>query len=265
MNMAAIITAIVFISIFAIFYGHYHFYHAVNKDKNLLFNSSGNTEKPVELDDLKDLPKLLVVYLNKVGIKGKCRDCHLSVKQKGRIRKDADSKWMGFSAKQFMTSAPLGFVWAAKAFPLFVKDKSIYGMGEVSISLFGVLPLGKQQSIKTNKSALARCLAELPLYPVAFLNKGIQWETLGENSVMAKVSVNGTQTEGIFFFNEEGLIDRFESERYRGEVLERFTGKLGDYKMLSDLYVPTKLKAIWNLDNSDFEYFEGEVVDYRID
>lgn len=264
-NMAQLVVTIVILLTLLLLIGQYRFYFLVEKDKNELFNLSGNTEKKVVSTDFEQLPDLLVRYLKEVGVEGKCGDCHLTLRQRGRIRSSAKGKWMGFNAKQFMSAVPLGFVWAARAFPIFVKDKSIRGIGEVSISLFGLVPLGKQQSHKTNTSALARCLAELPLYPIAFLNKGITWETMSENALRAKVVVEGTQTEGIFFFNRNGLIDRFESERYRGNVLERFTGEMGEYKILSDLYVPTKLKAIWHLDGEDLEYFEGEIVAYRID
>ncbi len=263
--MAAIITTSLFVAIFALFYGHYHFYHSVEKDKDQLFNKNGNTERPVVQQDLRDLPQLLVDYLKKVGVEGICSDCHLTFKQRGRIRKNASSKWMDFSAKQLMSAVPIGFIWAAKSFPLFVKDRSIMGIGETNVSLFGLLSIGKKQSHKIHESALNRCLAELPLYPIAFLNKAITWKVLNENSLKANLIVDNTKAKGVFYFNENGLIERFESERYRGEVLDEFVGKFGDYEVLSDLYVPTKMKALWKLKEGDFEYFNCEIMDYRID
>lgn len=265
MNMAAIIGLIILVLAFAIFYGHYRFYSLVEEDKRLLFNHMGNTEKPVDLKDFEELPELMLNYLKEVGVQGKCKDCHLTLKQNGRIRKNPKSKWMDFTAKQFMTSLPTGFIWAAKSFPMFVKDKSVLGVGETFVTLFGLFSIGKEQSVKTNESALARCLAELPLYPVTFLNKNIEWEVNNENSVRAKIVVEGTKVAGEFFFNDNGLIERFESKRYRGETLEKFTGQMKAYKTFSGLYIPTKLKAIWNLSEGDFSYFECEITDYQID
>lgn len=262
--MGTVVIIIVSFLVFILFYGHFHFYRLVEKDTNLLFNKNGNTEKPVVSDDLKNLPKLLADYLNEVGVEGKCRDCHITIRQEGSIRKSPKSKWMDFSAKQLMSAVPLGFIWAAKSFPLFVKDKSVMGVGETSVSLFGLLRVAKAQSKKTNESALVRCLAELPLYPVAFLNKSIEWDVLNGNSMKATMIVNNVKAEGVFYFNENGLIERFESERYRGEVLNRFIGKLEEYEILSGLYVPTKMKAIWRLKEGDFEYFKGKIIDYRI-
>jgi hypothetical protein len=263
--MAALIVSIIVVLAFVMFYGHYRFYRWVEKDKRLLFNHSGNTEQLVDSDDFKELPELMVNYLKEVGVEGKCKDCHLTLKQHGRIRKDAKSKWMDLSAQQFITSVPTGFIWAARSFPMFVKDKSVVGIGETFVTLFGLFTIAKERSEKINQSALGRYLAELPLYPVAFLNDRISYKTLDDRSVSACITIEGTTAKGVFSFNKNGLIQRFESERYRGADLERFTGEFYAYKTFAGLYVPTKLKAIWNLKEGNFDYFIGEIVDYQID
>lgn len=262
--MAIIIGLVVFVLAISLFYGHYRFYRFVEKDRQLLFNHVGNTEQLVGSNDFKNLPKLMVNYLKEVGVEGKCNDCHLTLKQTGRIRKDVKSKWMEFTAKQFMTSVPIGFIWAAKSFPVFVKDKSILGTGQTLVTLFGLFDR-KDQSYKIDRSALGRCLAELPLYPVAFLNKNITWTVIDDLSVKAKITIEGTTAEGVFFFGRNGLIRRFQSKRYRGDGLEQFTGEMAEYKTFAGLYVPTRLRAIWNLKEGDFDYFECEIVDYQID
>jgi len=263
--LGSILLVLVFGSIFLIFYGHYRFYHGVGKDKHVLFNHTGNTEKPVAANDLKKLPDTMVNYLKKVDVIGSCKDCHATIKQRGQIRKNVGSKWLDFTAKQYMSSVPIGFIWAAKSFPMFVKDKSVLGIGETNVSLFGLFSIAKERSKKINESALGRCLAELPLYPVAFLNNKISFKALDENKVRAVITIEGTTAEGIFHFDANGLIERFQSKRYRGTVLERFTGEMGNYKTHAGLYVPTTLKAIWNLEDGDFHYFTGEIVDYQID
>ena len=263
--MATVVGLVVFVLVLSLFYGHYRFYRLVERDKQLLFNHVGNTEQMVNSNYFKSLPGLLVRYLKEVGVEGKCKDCHLTLKQMGSIRKDFKSKWMDFTAKQVMTSVPMGFIWAAKSFPVFVKDKSILGAGETLVSLLGLFDTSEGHSNKINESALGRCLAELPLYPVAFLNKNISWSIVDDHSVKATITIEGTTVEGVFYFDHSGLIQRFESYRYRGENLERFTGEMTEYKTLAGLYVPTKLRAIWNLKEGDFDYFKCEIVDYQID
>ncbi len=263
--MELLIVALIFLLILSLFAGHYRFYHITEKDRDTLFNLSGNTELPVTKEELNALPKIVRAYLIKAKVVGKCRDCHLIMKQRGRIRQKEGGNWLDFTAKQVMTSVPPGFVWAARSFPIFVKDKCINGQGEVRVSFLGLKNMGVQLSREINESALNRCLAELPLYPVGFLSPAIRWEELDGKSVRAKISLGSTQTEGIFFFNDQGLMERFESIRYKGDLLERFTGKLENYEILEGLYVPTKMTAIWNLAEGDFEYFNSEIIDYRID
>ncbi|WP_350285354.1 DUF6544 family protein [uncultured Croceitalea sp.] len=263
--LAFVLVFVVFLLASAVFYAYYHFNASIDKDKELLFNMSGNTEKPVVRDDLQHLPELMRRFLLKVGVMGKCSDCHAIIKQSGHIRKTSQSNWTSFSAKQYMSSRPLGFVWAARSFPIFIKDKSIEGQGEMNVSFLAFYPMVVQQTSKTDESALVRCLGELLLYPIGFLNKDISWQSIDDKSVHAKLTQNGISAEGVFHFNNKGLIDHFVAKRYRDESLESFTGKLENYQEKSGLLIPTKLRAIWNLKEGDFEYFNCDIVDYRIE
>nr|WP_298927457.1 DUF6544 family protein [uncultured Allomuricauda sp.] len=263
--IALVIVVFVLALVLCIFYGYYHFNAQVEKDKEQLFNLTGNSEKLVTKEDLVHLPNSMKNYLIKVGVIGKCRDCHAIIKQSGQIKQRQDGKWMHFTAKQFMTAKPVGFIWAAKAFPIFVKDRSIEGVGEVNISFLGLKSIAVHQSKETDESALGRCLGELVFYPVGFLNNTIEWKEIDKNLVKATIIVGSTATNGIFHFDENGLIDRFESKRYKAETLEDFTGKIENYQTKCGLSIPTKMKAIWNLKNGDFEYFNCDIIDYRIE
>lgn len=263
--IALVIVVLVFVLVMCVFYGYYRFNELVQKDKEELFNHTGNSEKLVTKEDLDHLPNNMKDYLMKVGVIGKCKDCHAIIKQSGQIKQKQDGKWLDFNAKQFMTAKPIGFIWAAKAFPIFVKDKSVEGVGEINISFLGLKSIAVHQSIETNESALGRCLGELTFYPVGFLNNAIVWKDLGKDFVKATITVGGTTTHGIFHFDENGLIDRFESKRYKDETLEDFTGKVENYQIKCGLYIPTKMKAIWNLKDVDFEYFNCDIIDYRIE
>ena len=122
-----------------------------------------------------------------------------------------------------------------------------------------------QRSEKTDESALGRFLGELVLYPIGFLNQDITWRIINDKSVSAKLTQNGTSTEGVFHFDDKGLIDHFVARRYRNESLETFTGKLEIYQEKSGHLIPTRLRAIRNLKEGDFEYFNCDIVDYRIE
>ena len=251
--------------IFAISFGIYRFTNSVEKEKESMFNLTGNKERVIGMRDLEKLPPSLATYLKKVGITGKCSDCHAIFKQQGRIKTGRYKNWTNFTATQYMTADTPNFIWSARAYPLFIRDKSINGSGEVKVNILGLKDVAKFDGTKTDKSALSRCLGELLFYPIGFLSDAITWEELGDGSLKATVLVNKTKAEGIFFFNDEGLLYRFESKRYMGDSLEDFTGIAEDYQTLSGLFIPSKMKAIWNLKDGDFEYFNATIKEYKID
>lgn len=248
-----------------LFYGHFRFYHSVEKEVSDLFNAMGVKETLVTKEDLEYLPEKLRNYLLKVGVIDKCKDCHVTFKQAGRIKTGQDKKWTDFTATQYMTADSPNFIWSARSFPIFIRDKSIKGKGEVRVSLFGLKDIAKSNGHKTDESALARCLGELLFYPVGFLSDAITWEDLKNGSLKATARAGETEVEGFFFFNEDGLLYRFEAKRYRDETLENFTGIAEDYQMKNGLFIPTKMRAIWNLMEGDFEYFNCTITAYNID
>ncbi len=260
-----LLIGIVVFLIFSAFYGYWKFNHDVEKEKEAFLNSQGKKENRIVTADLEHLPVLMQEYLKKVGVLGKCRDCHIVFKQNGRIRSSPNKRWTHFNATQYMTAEPAGFLWSAQTFPIFVRDKSIDGRGEVKVSFMGLKDLELSSGPETDQSALARCLGEYIFYPVGFLNKAISWEEIDEQQLKVKTTYKNTTVEGIFQFDELGLLQRFQTQRYKGDQLTDFTGLAEDYKLILGYYVPTRMRAIWNLAEGDFEYFNCSISDYRIE
>ncbi|MGI9550657.1 MAG: DUF6544 family protein, partial [Aurantibacter sp.] len=165
MTAYAIISIVVFFGLL-IFFGFYRFQTSVLREKESMFNQHGKAENTIAEADLETLPSLMKIYLEKVGIVGKCKDCHVIFKQTGKIKTAPKRKWTSFTATQYMTASSPNFIWSAQSFPMFIKDKSVNGKGEVKVSLFGLKDVAKSDGHKTDKSALARCLGELMFYPI---------------------------------------------------------------------------------------------------
>jgi hypothetical protein len=236
----------------------------VFNEKKLLLNQFSRSQHSITNDDLSKLPIALKKYLIKAGVIGKYKDGHAIFKQRGRIKTSKEKGWTAFRAIQHMTASSPNFIWSAQAYPLFIQDKSANGKGEVKVNLFGLKNVATFNGPKADESALARCLGELMFYPIGFLSEHISWEVLNAHSLKAKVQMNGTETEGVFYFNEEGLLSSFQALRYKDEALENFTGIAEDYKSMDGLFIPSKMKAIWNLKDGDFEYFNCTITHYQI-
>lgn len=259
-----IVTIVLIILVVLPFYGAIRIRSAITKEKEALFGPVTVGKRAVATSELDSLPQNLRSFLIKSGVVGKSRDSNVIFKQQGRIMTAQNKKWRLFKATQFMSGTSPGFIWSAISFPLFIRDKCLKGVGEVKVNLLGLKDVAKYEGINTNKSALTRYLGELMFYPIGLLSKDISWKILSDDALGASLKVHDVRAEGSFYFNEEGLLYRFESQRYMGEQLENFTGLAEEYKMMSGMYIPTKMKAIWNLENGDFEYFNAEIKDYRI-
>ncbi len=249
---------------FLLLIGLYRFRHAVSKEKEVLFKKYSKGQSSVSESDLEGLPLPLKKYLKKVGVVGKSKDGHVVFRQRGRIKTGPEKRWTNFRAVQYMTASPPSFIWSAQAYPLFIRDKSIAGKGEVKVNLFGLKNIAIADGAKTDQSALSRCLGELLCYPVGFLSADISWEAIDDKSVKAIIHTQDTQAEGIFYFKPDGFLSHFKTKRYKDESLEEFTGIAENYKTMGGLLIPTKMRGIWNLEAVDFEYFNSELTSYTI-
>ncbi|WP_378182836.1 DUF6544 family protein [Aquimarina sp. SS2-1] len=236
----------------------------VEKEKEVLFDANIKSNDKILLEDLDTLPDLVKNYLIKVGVVGKLKHCNVVFNQKGRIRDNPDKKWIQFTATQYMSSTNSGFIWKAKSLPMLIRDKSINAKGEVKVSFLGLKNVAQLSGLEVDQSSLGRYLGELIWFPIGFLDPNISWKTMDITSVKATMVKGDLTLEGFFFFNQNGLIDRFETKRYRDLTLEDFTGEVGAYKNYDGLLIPESMTAIWNLKKQKFEYFESTVVDYKI-
>ncbi|WP_299441452.1 DUF6544 family protein [uncultured Aquimarina sp.] len=236
----------------------------VEKEKEVFFDANIKSDDKILLEDLDTLPDLIKNYLIKVGVVGKLKHCNVVFNQKGRIRNNPDKSWLEFTATQYMSSTNPGFIWKAKSLPMLIRDKSINAKGEVKVSFLGLKNVTQISGLEADQSSLGRYLGELIWFPIGFLDPDIFWEIIDAKSVKV-IMVKGDLTlDGVFFFNKNGLIDRFETKRYRNFTLENFIGEIGTYKNYDGLLIPDSMTAIWNLKERKFEYFKATIVDYKI-
>ncbi|SEL07114.1 hypothetical protein SAMN04487910_1624 [Aquimarina amphilecti] len=244
--------------------GFLSFNNNVEQEKVILFGLNKKSDAKVSLEDMHRLPDLVKNYLIKVGVLGKSRYCNVVFSQNGEIRADLDNKWEGFTAVQHMSSVNPGFIWKAKSLPILIRDKSINNKGEVKVSFLGLKNIVQFTGREVDQSSLARYLGELIWFPVGFLDPDISWEIINAKSVKA-IMVKGNLTiEGFFFFDEKGLIDHFETKRYRDTILENFIGKIGAYKSYDGFLLPDSMIGIWDLNGQKLEYFKATITSYKI-
>lgn len=259
------IVAIILIIILLIGFGSLRFNSMVQTEITSISKQSSQGENVIKREDLDSLPELLQNYLVKVNVVGKPISSHISLKQKGKIRRYPEQKWLSFEAIQYMSASQLGFIWKAKSFPMFVRDKFISGKGEMMVNLLGIKNMEVAIGSKIDQGSLTRYLAELPIYPIALLDKRIKWEVAGDNALKGTIQANNVIADGIFYFDKNGLVKSFQTKRYMIDSLEDFTGIFQNYQDLQGLKIPIELTAVWNLNEGDYEYFNARIINYSIE
>lgn len=228
--------------------------------------------------DLEGLPLPVRRYLEVCGFVGRKRMSNVQTHWKNvSLRRALNAGWMPISCEQFNSvTEPMRIAYMRGRllgiFPFEGRDIYQAGEGNMLIRLMKYITVGDARGQAMNESSLVTLLAEAFLAPSYVLQDYIRWEEADTHSVRASIAFNGIQVSGTFFFNEEGLMERFVSED-RNMVDQDGTSRkmpwsafAGDYFRQADgLLVPGSLQAVWHLEEGDFAYFKGEITGLTFD
>src|SRR5262249_32992735 len=139
---------------------------------------------------------------------GKERPAAIRLKQEGEMRLAAGQPWLPFTAEQYYTTDPPGFVWyanvrAAGFVPLASgRDRYFEGRGSMNIRLLSLFPVVDSKGPQLDQGALLRYLSETIWFPAGAVSPYITWEAIDANSARATLSYGGVTAPATFYFNE---------------------------------------------------------------
>ena len=237
-----------------------------------IFNDIGGEGlSMVTESDLVDLPEIVQRYLYYTGVVvGQPRIQSVQLKQRGHMRIAVDKSWMPLKAVQIYTTDPPAFIWkgTVRAAPLFritARDRYRHGRGNMQIRLMGIFKVADMVAPELDQGTLLRFLSEGIWFPTVYLEDYITWETVDSLSARATMTWEDVSASGLFTFNEQGQVVNFETERYMeqdGEfVLQPWSTPIQDYREMNGMMLPVKGEAVWHLEDGEFPYFRGEIVD----
>ncbi|TDP91757.1 hypothetical protein C7957_11640 [Halanaerobium saccharolyticum] len=243
---------------------------AAEMEKLKAENSNSTVDQSINKTDLKALPEIVQLWLNKVGVVGKNRITAVNLRQTGQMKLNPEQKkWYKPEAEQFITVSEPGFLWQvdlAMLPAIKTKGRDLFYQGNASmlIKIGYLLPVVDQgANAKINESALHRFLLELPWYPTAALNDYLVWEKVDANTARATISYQGVEASADFIFDQEGNLLRTEAMRYKesGESAERLkcSGELDSYQEIDGMKIPTEIDVSWYLDSGKFSWFKVKV------
>lgn len=223
--------------------------------------------------DVAGLPEPVCEYFENVLDDGQAYVDAVRLEQAGTLRAgDASSPWRPFTARQYVTVDPPGFLWDAAVdiaplVSLRIRDSYRDGDGSASISLGGVLPIdGADPSPELNEGELLRYLAEAVWYPTALLpSEGVAWDAVDDTTATATIEYGGASATLAFTFDEGEVTEVHATERPRrvdgGYEPTPWTGRWMDYETHNGMRVPTRGEVVWHLPDGDLTAWRGRLTD----
>lgn len=213
--------------------------------------------------ELQPLPKMLRQYLTATGVNGQSKWNTAFLKQVGLFSRDGEN-WKKIRAEQKIDLQKREFVWKAKLGPVQVIDQFVSGNGLLRVSLFGLFRLQEAKGLEIDEGEAQRYLTEMIWYPMAFLDRAIQWKEIEAGTLEAVLPYREAKTaKATFHFGSDGLINRISAQRYRtvGKMYSYDQWEVNhlEYKDFNGILIPYRAWVCWKLPEKDLCYYKLEI------
>ncbi len=226
-------------------------------------------------DRIRHLPAPLKKYLRVCGYINTPVPVNANIYwSESYFRMSPEKDWGKLQTSQFNSVKPIGRAAYMKfsSMPVAARDLYRNGYGEMNGKLLNMFRVVFDNSKETAQSALITVFAEFMFIPGYLLLENVKWEQLSEYAVRGILEDNGIKVTGIFYFDENGLFTRFETnDRYYSTAKNqykkvKFSAIAESYKMQGDLKISENVKIVWHLPEGDFEYYKGIVdkIEYNV-
>ncbi|MFN8673102.1 MAG: DUF6544 family protein [Candidatus Sericytochromatia bacterium] len=255
-------------------YGNYSFEKMVQLETNIILDKNKlPKEKLVSENDLNKLPYAVKKWLNSSGIIGKPYINIGKVFQKAEMKlKPEQTDWLKATAIQYSTIDNPSFIWSVSVkmnnFINFKgRDKFEDGKGNMLIKLNSIINIVNEKGTKLDEGTIQRYLGEMVWFPSLALSPYITWKEINKNTAIAIMEYKGTKCDGTFYFNNEGDFIKYTTLRYKGNKPEdkRYEWVLlvDEYKTFNGIKIPSKMKATWKLENTDWTWLKLDIIDIK--
>lgn len=183
------------------------------------------------------------------------------------LKLSPQKEWSKLETIQFNSVRPIGRIAYMKftSMPVAARDIYFNGYGEMNGKLFNMFRVIYDNSKETAQSALITAFCEFLFIPGYVLLDNVKWEQISDNSVRGILNDCGIEVTGIFYFDDNGLFTRFETDdRYyytskKTYEKVKFSASVESYKTQGNIKINEKIKVIWHLPEGDYEYYKGIV------
>jgi hypothetical protein len=218
--------------------------------------------------DLAPLPEPVRRYVRRAGVVGRPRVRDFHATWTGRIRSDANSAWMAFTAEQLNTlDVPRRFFMmdaTSKGLPLDVLHAFDEDGATMRVRLLSVVPVVDAKGAEMTRAETVTLFNDLcVLAPGALVAPSIAWETVDEHTARARFTRGADTIRAELRFNDAGDLVDFDSDDRlalssdgRVSTPRKWTTPLRDYAEVGPARVATRGDAMWHPASGRFVYGE---------
>ncbi len=274
MIVAGVLAAIVMIAALAIIMARVIQERRLAAEIDELLSSASDSRPAILREaDLAGLPEPVQRWLRYSQVMGRERPVTVRLKQVGQFRLGEEQGWMPFTAEQYYTTDPPGFVWAARfqlapLLSIVGRDRYTAGTGSIVMRLMSLIPVASKSGGGLNQGALLRYLNETMWFPAAAVSPYITWEAIDASSARATMTYGGVTGTAVFVFDDKGRLTDMMAERYndaKGRLLPWSTPMTG-YGEFAGVRIPVQGDGKWMYESGDFTYIRLRItgVEYNL-
>lgn len=240
-----------------------------NKTVSLLSSKVRATDELFTEHDIAGLPTPLQKYFRYCGYIGKKKMNYLKATFKDVVfyqGKNGKKLIIDYTQYNFVETPDRMALISSSLFgiPFEGCDSYVGGSGRMKGVVGKLVPIFNVTGKEMDIACLVTLLADSVMIPNTFLQDYIRWEPIDGHHAKAVISYYGITASGTFTFNDLGEITAF-TTKDRAIYSSDGTMSYEKWTITCEHYVenangikhPTMIKAIWNLKDGDFTYFDS--------
>jgi hypothetical protein len=235
--------------------------------QGLLAASKGRSRLVTEAD-LVGLPAPVQRWLRWSNVLGTAYPVTVRLRQQGEFRMGQDRGWMPFTAEEYYTTDPPGYVWKVtfRMAPLATvsgRDRYTEGQASILMRLLSLIPVANDHSPGLNQGALLRYLNETMWFPAGVLSPYITWAARDQRSAVATMGYGGVSASATFLFDDQGRLTDMTAERFDNakKAMLPWATPISDYGEFAGIRVPVQGAGVWHYEQGEFPYIRLRVTD----
>lgn len=240
----------------------------VSQEVRHLFAASNGRSRLVTEADLVGLPESVQRWLRWSNVVGTAYPVTVRLRQEGEFRMGQDRGWMPFTAEEYYTTDPPGYVWNVtfRMAPLVTvsgRDRYADGQASILMRLLSLIPVANDHSPGLNQGAMLRFLNETMWFPAGVLSPYITWEPRDEVSAVATMRYGGVSASATFWFDDQGRLTNMTAERFDNakKAMLAWSTPISNYGQFAGIRVPVQGAGVWHYEQGEFPYIRLRVTD----